>query len=140
MQHDTTASFGRENNTRGQGAYNTTQKVQMDMRGEMDEFLYRMEWGDVDTEWERNLKAKMIDLGNTRLKTREYQITDLGIIPVLPTQRRKYQSLHRTIPDLKLIPVITRHTAIIPERYQILRIIPLKSKNTSRLVQIIPVG
>ena len=35
-----------------------------------------------------NLKAKMIDLGNTRLKTRGYQITDLGIIPVLLTQRR----------------------------------------------------
>ena len=35
-----------------------------------------------------NLKAKMIDLGNTRLKTRECQITDLGIIPVLPTQQR----------------------------------------------------
>ena len=35
-----------------------------------------------------NLKVKMMDLGNTRLKTREYQITDLRIIPVLPTQRR----------------------------------------------------
>ena len=35
-----------------------------------------------------NLNAKMIDLGNTRLKTRGYQITDLGIIPVLPRQRR----------------------------------------------------
>ena len=35
-----------------------------------------------------NKKANMIDLGNTRLKTREYQITDLGIIPVLPTQQR----------------------------------------------------
>ena len=36
-----------------------------------------------------NLKAKMTDLGYTRLKTRECQITDLGIIPVLPIQRRK---------------------------------------------------
>ena len=57
MQHDTAASFGRKNNTRGQGAYNTAQKVQMGMRGEMDEFLYKMEWGDVDTEWECKLKG-----------------------------------------------------------------------------------
>ena len=57
MQHDTTASLGRENNTRGQGAYNTAPKVQIGMRGEMDEFLYRMEWGDVDTEWECKLKG-----------------------------------------------------------------------------------
>ena len=42
MQHDTTASFGRENNTRGQEAYNTARKVQMGIRGEMDEFLYRI--------------------------------------------------------------------------------------------------
>ena len=27
------------------------------MRGEMDEISYRMEWGDVDTEWECKVKA-----------------------------------------------------------------------------------
>ena len=88
MQHDTTASLSRENNTRGQGAYNAAPKDQMGMRGEMDEFYTG--WNGVM--WIQNgnvnLKAKMIDLGNTRLKTREYQITDLGIIPVLSTQRR----------------------------------------------------
>ena len=30
----------------------------------------------------------MIDLCNIKLKIKKYQITDLGIIPVLPTQRR----------------------------------------------------
>ena len=38
-----------------------------------------------------NLKAKMMDLGNTSLKTREYQAqntTDLRIIPVLTVQLR----------------------------------------------------
>ena len=50
------------------------------MRGAMDEVLHRMEWGC-------KLKAKMIDLGNIRLETKEYQITDLIIIPVLPIQR-----------------------------------------------------
>ena len=48
-----------------------------------------------------NLKAKMIDLCNIRLKTREYQITDLGVIPVLPTQRR-------------IIPVLPTQRRIIP--------------------------
>ena len=57
MQHDTTAFLCRKNNTRGQGAYNAAPKVQMGMRGEMDEFLYRMEWGDVDTEGECKLKG-----------------------------------------------------------------------------------
>ena len=44
-----------------------------------------------------NLKAKMIDLGYTSLKTREYQAqntTDLRIIPVLTIQ-------------LRIIPVLT---------------------------------
>ena len=50
-----------------------------------------MEWGDEGTEWECKLKSKMIDLGNTSLKTREYQAqnaTDLRIIPVLTIQMR----------------------------------------------------
>ena len=61
----------------------------MGMRGEMDEISYRMEWGDINTEWGmQNLRLMMIDLCNIKLKIKEYQITDLGIIPVLPTQRR----------------------------------------------------
>ena len=66
-----------------------------------------------------NLKAKMIDLCNIKLKTRKYQIIDLGIIPVLPTQQR-------------IIPVLTSdYTSLKINTNNNTREIPVSPNNTT---------